>query len=201
MSNVVWQLKKVGLEDREERNGHKAFIVWFTGLPAAGKTTLSFRLEQALFARGIQTFSLDGDNLRHGLNRDLGFQQADRKENIRRVGELSKLFMQSGQVVLSSFVSPYRLDRMWVRELVPAGRFVEVFVDCSLDECERRDPKGHYKRAKAGEIKDYTGISAPYEVPERPEIHLNTEHHSLQENISTLMQYLEEKTLISKSSL
>lgn len=189
---LVWQDRQITRTQREQQNGHKAALLWLTGLPAAGKTTLAFRLEALLFARGSQTYSLDGDNVRHGLNKDLGFSPEDRRENIRRVGEVAALFVESGAIVLCSFISPYRADRDAVRALVAPVPFVEIFVDCSLAECERRDPKGLYKRARAGSIPECTGIHAPYEAPLAPELHIDTEHTPLEKSASLVMAYLED---------
>jgi bifunctional enzyme CysN/CysC len=152
-------------------------VLWFTGLSGAGKTTIANLVEKLLHAKGRHTFLLDGDNVRHGLNRDLGFTVADRVENIRRVAEVVKLMNEAGLIVLVSFISPFRSERQMAREMLPKGEFIEIYVDTPLEECERRDPKGLYRRAKAGEIQDFTGISSPYEPPEQPEIHLQTIGH------------------------
>jgi bifunctional enzyme CysN/CysC len=159
---------------RIQMNGHRPAILWFTGLSGSGKSTIANIVERELHAQGVHTYMLDGDNVRHGLNRDLGFTDADRVENIRRVGEVAKLFVDAGAVVLCSFISPFRAERRMVRELVEAGEFIEIFVDTPLEECRRRDPKGLYARAAEGKIKNFTGIDSPYEEPESPEIVVNT---------------------------
>lgn len=195
-NHLVWQERLVRRAERERRNGHQAAILWLTGLPAAGKTTIAFQLEQALFARGVQTYALDGDNVRHGLNRDLGFSPAERRENVRRVGELAALFMDSGCVVLASFISPYQQERDAIRQLVPPGQFVEIFVDCPLAVCETRDPKGHYRLAREGVLKEFTGVGAPYEAPTNPELHLYTDQFSPEQHIKTILTYLIERAII-----
>ncbi|MEX2569755.1 MAG: sulfate adenylyltransferase subunit CysN [Gemmatimonadota bacterium] len=172
--NVVWQEWNVPRAEREARNAHQAAVVWFTGLSGSGKTTIARALERALFDAGVQTMLLDGDQLRHGLSADLGFSAADRQENIRRVGEVARLFFEHGNIVLCTFVSPYRADREAVRSLLPEGRFLEVHVDTDLETCIARDPKGLYTKAIAGEIRDFTGISSPYEAPENPEVRVDT---------------------------
>ncbi len=172
--DVVWESWNVTLAEREARNGHPAAVVWLTGLPGSGKSSVARGLERRLFGRGLQTMLLDGDQVRHGLNGDLGFTPPDRAENIRRVGELASLFFRHGNVVLCTFVSPFRSDRQRARRLLPEGRFIEVFVDTPLEECERRDPKGLYARARRGEIAHMTGLTSPYERPERPEIRVET---------------------------
>jgi bifunctional enzyme CysN/CysC len=172
--NVVWQNAAIRRQDREARNGHQAAVLWFTGLSGAGKSTIAHLLERRLFALGCQTWALDGDNIRHGLNGDLGFTQADRQENIRRVAEVARLAFDHGQIVLCTFISPLAADRARARALVPAGGFLEIFVRCDLEECQRRDPKGLYARAVRGEIPEFTGISAPYEEPTQPELMVDT---------------------------
>lgn len=172
MSNIVWHDHAVGKERRAELKGQKPLVIWFTGLSGAGKSTLAGALEQALAAAGKHTYLLDGDNVRHGLCGDLGFDDAARQENIRRVGEVAKLMVDAGLIVLTAFISPFRAERDLVRNLVGEGEFVEVFVDAPLAVCEERDPKGLYKKARAGEITNFTGIDSAYEAPENPEIHL-----------------------------
>ncbi|WP_040713611.1 adenylyl-sulfate kinase [Paenibacillus curdlanolyticus] len=190
--NVTWHESKVTRTDRMRLNGHKSFVVWFTGLSASGKSTLSVELEKVLHMRKHLTYILDGDNIRHGLNRNLGFSEADRIENIRRVGEVSKLMVDAGVVTLSAFISPYRNDREMIKELFEAGDFIEVYVKCSLEECEKRDPKGLYKKAREGLIPDFTGISAPYEHPLNPHITIDTEQLSIEAAVGHIVQFLEE---------
>ncbi len=189
--DVVWEEWNIPLGEREARNGHPGAVLWFTGLSGAGKTTIARELERRLFAAGCQTMLLDGDQLRHGLNGDLGFSPADRQENIRRVGEVARLFYRQGALVLCTFVSPFKEDRERVRALLPAGRFCEIYVECSLEECERRDAKGLYARARAGKIESFTGISSPYEAPEEPEIRLQTDIQSVEEAVTGILAHLE----------
>ena len=172
MSNIVWHAHAVDKQSRAEQKGQKPLVIWFTGLSGAGKSTLAGALEQALAVEGKHTYLLDGDNVRHGLCGDLGFDDAARQENIRRVGEVAKLMVDAGLIVLTAFISPFRAERELVRNLVGEGEFVEVFVDAPLAVCEERDPKGLYKKARAGEIRNFTGIDSAYEAPEQPEIHL-----------------------------
>jgi len=173
--NVVWHAHAVTRADRERQHGHQGVVLWFTGLSGSGKSTVAGALEQALHQLGVSTYLLDGDNVRHGLCRDLGFSDADRKENIRRVGEVARLMVDAGLVVLTAFISPHRAERQMVREMLGAGEFIEVFVDTPLAICEARDPKGLYKKARAGELHNFTGIDAVYEAPEQAEIHLDGE--------------------------
>ncbi|MHB2032553.1 MAG: sulfate adenylyltransferase subunit CysN [Gemmatimonadaceae bacterium] len=196
--NVTWEGWNVAREAREARNGHKAAVLWFTGLSGSGKSTIARMLEQRLFERGCQTMLLDGDTLRHGLNADLGFGAPDRTENIRRVGEVAKLFFEQGAIVLCSFVSPFRQDRDGVRAKLPAGRFVEVYVKCSLDEAMRRDPKGLYVRARAGDIPEFTGISSPYEEPEEPEVVAQSDTVAAEVLVIDLLGYLEASGLLPR---
>ncbi|WP_410016334.1 adenylyl-sulfate kinase [Sodalis sp. C49] len=172
-SNIVWHEHPITREDREQLHRHQGTVVWFTGLSGSGKSTLAGALEQALHPLGISTYLLDGDNVRHGLCSDLGFSETDRRENIRRVGEVARLMVDAGLVVLTAFISPHRAERRMVRDLLPAGRFIEVYVDTPLDICEARDPKGLYKKARAGRLPNFTGIDAVYEAPEQAEIHLD----------------------------
>src|SRR3954466_9806839 len=157
-TNVVWHEQSLTKKNRREQNGHNSFVVWFTGLSGSGKSTLANALAARLYNDGVRNYVLDGDNVRHGLNKDLGFSEEDRTENIRRIGEVSKLFVDSGQVVLTAFISPFQEDRAQVREILEGNEFVEVYVECPLEECEKRDPKGLYKKARSGEIRDFTGI-------------------------------------------
>ena len=182
--------------DRQRLNGHKSAILWFTGLPGSGKSTLACRLEEKLFRRGIRTFVIDGDNIRTGLNKDLGFSAEDREENIRRIGEVAKLFVEAGTMVMTAFISPYRKDRELVRNLVDKGEFIEVYVKCPLRVCEQRDVKGHYKMARQGIIKNFTGIDDPYEEPEHPEQVIETDRMTLDESVEHIIQYLAEKGYI-----
>lgn len=189
-SNIVWHEASITKEERRTQNKHQSFILWFTGLSASGKSSVANAFARRLFDRGNQAFVLDGDNVRHGLNKDLGFDEAGRRENIRRIGEVSKLFVENGQIVLTAFISPYREDRQVVRALVEEGEFIEVYVRCSVETCEQRDPKGLYKKARNAEIPNFTGISAPYEEPENPEIILDTEHYSIEECVDQLTDIL-----------
>lgn len=195
--DVVWHAGTVTKADREKLMGHRACTLWMTGLPASGKSTLAVALEKLLWERGIHSYVLDGDNIRHGLNGDLGFSPEDRAENIRRIGEVAKLFTDAGVINVTAFISPYRADRDRVRALMAEGDFVEVYVSCSVEECERRDPKGHYKKARAGEMKEFTGISAPYEAPVSPELTVHTDTASQQECLATILAYLEAKGFIT----
>lgn len=189
-SNIVWHEASITKEERRTQNKHQSFILWFTGLSASGKSSIANAFARRLFDRGNQAFVLDGDNVRHGLNKDLGFDEAGRRENIRRIGEVSKLFVENGHIVLTAFISPYREDRQVVRALVEEGEFIEVYVRCSVETCEQRDPKGLYKKARNAEIPNFTGISAPYEEPENPEIILDTEHYSIEECVDQLTEIL-----------
>lgn len=197
-TNVTWHDGDITLEDRNALMGHKGATLWFTGLSGSGKSTVAVALEKALFERGCLSYRLDGDNIRLGINKNLGFSAEDRTENIRRIGEIAKLFVDSSVIVLSSFISPYRADRDEVRALhAESGYpFVEVFVDCALEEAERRDPKGLYKKARAGEIKNFTGIDDPYEAPLAAEIHLRTDQMSLEEEVNVIIRYLEANNFI-----
>ena len=189
-SNVVWHHATVTRSRRETLNGHRSVILWFTGLSGAGKSTIAHALEERLHMMGCRTFVFDGDNVRHGLCGDLSFSVADRTENIRRVGEMVKLFLDAGVISLTAFISPLRSDRRRVRQLVGEGDFIEVYCRCSLDVCEARDVKGLYKKARVGEIKEFTGISSPYEEPENPELVLDTDKHTLDECVDQLIDYL-----------
>lgn len=173
--NIVWHPHAIARADREKQHGHQGVVLWFTGLSGLGKSTVAGALEQALHAHGVSTYLLDGDNVRHGLCRDLGFTENDRRENIRRVGEVAKLMVDAGLVVLTAFISPHRAERQMVRDMLAAGQFIEVFVDTPLEICEVRDPKGLYKKARSGELKNFTGIDSVYESPQAADIHLNGE--------------------------
>ncbi len=190
-ANVVWHHRALGRRDFERRNGHRSLVFWFTGLSGSGKSTLAHAFEEALFARGAYTYLLDGDNVRHGLNGDLGFGPEDRQENIRRIGEVAKLFVDAGVVTLTAFISPFRADRDRVRALLGSGDFVEVYVRCDLATCEARDPKGLYRQARAGQIPDFTGLTSPYEEPESPEVVVDTGRQSLDECVGQLLEYWE----------
>ncbi|MFC4099331.1 adenylyl-sulfate kinase [Paenibacillus xanthanilyticus] len=189
-SHIVRHESSVTKEERTRRAGHRGGIVWFTGLPGSGKSTLAGAVERALFDRGVQVFLLDGDNLRHGLNGDLGFTREDRRENVRRIGETAKLMKEAGLIVLVACVSPYREEREMARAIVAEGSFIEVYVKCSVAECERRDPKGHYRKARDGEIPDFTGVSAPYEAPPSPEVTVDTEAESVAEAAGRIVGYV-----------
>ncbi|WP_017787617.1 adenylyl-sulfate kinase [Aeromonas dhakensis] len=196
MSNIVWHAHAVDKERRAEQKGQKPLVIWFTGLSGAGKSTLAGALEQALAAAGKHTYLLDGDNVRHGLCGDLGFDDAARQENIRRVGEVAKLMVDAGLIVLTAFISPFRAERDLVRNLVGEGEFVEVFVDAPLAICEERDPKGLYKKARAGEIRNFTGIDSAYEAPENPEIHLLNAGKPVEALVDELLTALRQRGLI-----
>ena len=197
-TNIVWHQGAVTRADRENMNGHKSCIVWLTGLSGSGKSTIAVDLEKRLCERGVRTYILDGDNIRHGLNKNLGFSPADRTENIRRIGEVAKLFTDAGVVALTAFISPYRADRDQVRAIMAAGDFVEVHVDCPVEVCEQRDVKGLYKKARAGEIKEFTGISAPYEAPEKAELVINTAGQSVEASSKQILAYLEKQGVVPR---
>ena len=194
---ITWHKTEISKQDREKRKGHKGVVLWFTGLSGCGKSTIASELHTKLFNNGCDVFILDGDNIRHGLNRDLGFSPEDREENIRRIGEVAKLFAESGTIVLTSFISPYKKDRDAARALLSEGDFTEIFVKAPLSVCEKRDTKGLYEKARRGEIKEFTGISAPYEEPENPEILLETDKLSVEESVAKVFKYLIEKKIIS----
>lgn len=194
--NIVWHNYAVNKSQRSEQKGHKPVILWFTGFSGSGKSTVAGALESALHQQGVHTYLLDGDNVRHGLCKDLGFSDEDRVENIRRVGELSKLMVDAGLVVLTAFISPFQAERDMVRNLVGDGEFIEVFLDTPLDVCEQRDPKGLYKKARAGEIKHFTGIDSDYQVPVNPEVRIDTSANSLEQSVQQLVAYLKDKQVI-----
>jgi len=195
--HITWSHSKVSRKDRAELLGHGAATIWFTGLSGSGKSTIAITLEHLLVERQISAYVLDGDNIRHGLNSNVGFSPEDRTENIRRIGEVSKLFNDAGVIVLTAFISPYRVDRDRVREILPGGEFIEVLVDCPLDECEKRDVKGLYQKARAGEIPEFTGISAPYEAPEKPELVLKSAESSIDECVEQVLDYLVSRGILS----
>jgi adenylylsulfate kinase len=194
--NLTWHIGEVDREARAAAHGHRGAVLWFTGLSGSGKSTIGHRVERLLIERGAFAYVLDGDNIRHGLNSDLGFSPEDRVENIRRIGEVARLFADSGALVLSAFISPYRKDRDRIRGLMGPGEFVEVFVDTPLEICESRDPKGLYKKARAGEISNFTGLDAPYEAPETPEVHLQTVNLSVDEAAARVISYLEDQNIL-----
>ncbi len=189
-TNVTWHAHNISREDRQKLNGHRGAVLWFTGLSGCGKSTIANAVDQLLHEQGVHTFVLDGDNIRMGLNRNLGFSPEDRTENIRRIGEVARLFADSATIISTAFISPYRADRALVRTLVPAGEFIEIHVQASVETCESRDPKGLYKKARAGEISDFTGISAPYEAPEKPEIVLDSDSKGVEELAREVIAYL-----------
>jgi adenylylsulfate kinase len=195
-TNIVWHQTAITKEDRRKRNGHHSAILWFTGLSGSGKSTIANAVSKKLFDLGIQNYVLDGDNIRHGLNKDLGFSAADRTENIRRIGEVAKLFVDSGQFVLTAFISPFAQDRELVRHLVEKDEFIEIYVKCPLEECERRDPKGLYKKARKGEIRDFTGIDSPYEAPVSPELTIETDRYTIDECANQVLAYLRARNFI-----
>jgi adenylylsulfate kinase len=196
--NITWHAGMVTKADRETISGNKGCTIWLTGLSGSGKSTLAVALEKKLWERGIRSYVLDGDNIRHGLNKDLGFSPKDRTENIRRIGEVAKLFTDAGVINATAFISPYRADRDSVRALMAAGDFIEVHVECPVEVCERRDVKGLYKKARAGEIPEFTGISAPYEEPLSPEMTIRTDKDSEEECLNQLLQFLEKKGYIPR---
>jgi len=195
-TNITWHEHKVSREEREKLLNQKGVLIWFTGLSASGKSTVANEVAHKLHKLGKFAYILDGDNVRHGLNKDLGFSPEDREENIRRISEVGNLFADAGVITLTAFISPYRKDRDFARELVGPGRFIEVFVNASIETCEKRDPKGLYKKAKSGEIKEFTGISAPYEAPLNPEIELNADELSIEEETEIVINYLKDNNYI-----
>lgn len=195
-TNLTWHHAAVAKADRRVKNGHGSCVLWFTGLSGSGKSSIANTVSKELHQRGVREYVLDGDNIRHGLNRDLGFSDEDRTENIRRIGEVAKLFVDSGAIVTSAFISPFRQDRDHVRALFEKGEFIEVFVDCPLEECERRDPKKLYEKARRGEIRDFTGIDSPYEAPEQPEITISSDSLSVEEAVGEVLGYLKGEGMI-----
>lgn len=193
--NITWHSAEIAREDRERLNGHRSAVIWFTGLSGSGKSTLAHAVEKRLFERGCLTYVLDGDNIRHGLNKNLGFSPADREENIRRIGEVANLFQQAGVIAMTAFISPYRADRDKARAIA-GDTFIEVYVKCSLEACEARDTKGLYKKARAGEVKEFTGISAPYEEPLSPELVVSTDSETLDESAEKVVALLEQRGVI-----
>ena len=196
MNNTVWYHATVNRELRNQQNRHKSIILWFTGLSGSGKSTIAHAVEEQLFKQGFRTFVLDGDNVRHGLSSNLGFSEEDRKENIRRVGETAKLMLEAGIITLTAFISPYRQDRERVKIMMPPGDFIEIYCEATLETCERRDVKGFYKKARTGIIKNYTGIDSPYEIPDNPELTLNTDNQTLEESVQAVLALLKQKVIL-----
>jgi len=192
-ANIIFHQASVTRNRRNQSNCHQSIVLWFTGLSGSGKSTLAHVLEEKLFNKGCSTYVLDGDNVRHGLSSNLDFSDDDRKENIRRIGEVSKLMLEAGVVVMTAFISPFKADRSEARKLIPKGDFIEIYCKASLEICEKRDIKGFYKRARAGEIKNYTGIDSPYEAPENPELIIDTDKESLGESVTKIYDFLESK--------
>lgn len=189
-NDLTWHETTISREDRYQLNGHRSAVIWFTGLSGAGKSTLANAVAKKLHESHVRSYVLDGDNIRHGLNKGLGFSETDRKENIRRIGEVAKLFVESGQLVLTAFISPFQEDRDHVRQLFAENEFIEVYVKCSLDVCEERDTKGLYKKARSGELPNFTGISSPYEEPSQPELTIETDRLQIEEATEKVVRYL-----------
>ena len=195
-TDITWHASQINRQLRQQRNNHKSFVLWFTGLSGSGKSTLANAIEKQLFDAGNNVIVLDGDNIRHGLCSDLGFSEEDRRENMRRIGEVAKLFIEAGTIVLAAFISPHREDREQVRSRLPHGDFYEVYCQCDLEVCEERDPKGLYARARNGEIDNFTGISAPYEEPIKPDMVINTNTLSVDEEVSLILGTLKKRGLL-----
>ncbi|WP_203362650.1 adenylyl-sulfate kinase [Bacillus sp. REN10] len=200
MENIVWHQQSLTKEGRRQKNGHHSAVFWFTGLSGSGKSTIANAVAKKLYELGAQTYVLDGDNIRHGLNQDLGFSDQDRKENIRRIGEVAKLFADSGQFVCTAFISPFQEDRDTVRSLLEEDEFIEIFVDCPLNECEARDPKGLYKKARSGDIPQFTGISSPYEAPKAPDLVLRTDQYTVEECVAQLITFIQKKNWLEEAN-
>ena len=196
-SNIIYHQASVTRQRRNKLNNHRSIVLWFTGLSGSGKSTLAHALEEKLFQMGCKTFVLDGDNVRHGLNSNLDFSETGRSENIRRISEVSKLMLESGLIVMTAFISPINIDRIKARKLISNDDFIEIYCKASLETCETRDVKGLYKRARAGEIKNYTGIDSPYEVPKNPELIIDTDNQSLEESVFTIFNFLELNRIIN----
>ncbi|ARB36485.1 MULTISPECIES: adenylyl-sulfate kinase [Bacillus] len=194
--NIIWHPAAISKSDRQSLNGHKSCVLWFTGLSGSGKSVLANAVDEKLYRKGIQSYVLDGDNIRHGLNKDLGFQTGDRIENIRRIGEVAKLFVDSGQMILTAFISPFREDRDMVRALFPKGEFFEIYVKCPLHVCEQRDPKGLYKKARNGKIKHFTGIDSPYEAPLSPDFIIESDQTSISDGADLIINALQNRGII-----
>ncbi len=193
MENVIKQDYQISKGDRNSQNGHQSFVLWFTGLSGSGKSAIANQLEKKLFDRGVKTYSLDGDNIRSGLNKELTFSEEDRHENNRRIAEVAKLFLEAGIVTIAAFISPLQRDRDIAKEIIGKNNFIEIFVNTPINVCEERDVKGLYKKARQGEIKNFTGIDAPYETPQHPDIELKTEHESVEESVEKILQEIESK--------
>lgn len=192
---IVPYRSKITKEDRRNLNNHGSFILWFTGLPSSGKSTLANKIEEELFKKGIRSYILDGDNIRAGLNKNLGFSKEDREENIRRISEVAKLFVDAGVVAITAFISPYKKDRDMVRNLVEKGEFIEIYLKCPVEVCEQRDVKGHYKKAHEGLITHFTGVDDPYEEPKNPEIVIETDKLNIDESVKKILKYLQKKLI------
>ncbi|HEX9860261.1 MAG TPA: adenylyl-sulfate kinase [Nitrospirota bacterium] len=199
--HIQWHHATITRGHRETQNGHKGAVLWLTGLSGAGKSTLAHAVEERLYELGCRSFVFDGDNVRHGLNKDLGFSPEARRENIRRIGEVAKLFLDMGVISLAAFISPYKVDRQYVRSLVGSADFVELYCKCSLEKCESRDVKGRYKAARAGAIPEFTGISAPYEIPEAAELEVDTDQKPLDDCVEAVIEYLVERGVIPREKL
>ena len=195
-TNIIYHAASVTRERRNQLNNHKSVVIWFTGLSGSGKSTLAHSVEEILFNKGCSTYVLDGDNVRHGLSSNLDFSNKDRKENIRRIGEVTKLMIDAGLIIMTAFISPFREDRIAVRNLIPKGDFIEIYCKASLETCETRDIKGLYKRARVGEINNYTGINSPYEAPINPELIIDTDKEELDESVSRIISFLQTKAII-----
>src|SRR5665647_307698 len=196
ISNIRWHNATITREDRQIQGGHKSVILWFTGFSGSGKSTLAHAVEKDLYDLGCRTYVFDGDNVRHGLCADLGFSKKDREENIRRIGEMSKLFIEAGVIALTAFISPFQADRERVRRLVAEGDFIEIYCHCPLEICEQRDVKGLYQKARQGKIAEFTGISSPYEAPEDPELVIDTANQPLEAGVENIMQYLAARQIL-----
>ena len=197
IANIIYHQASVTRQRRNKLNNHRSIVLWFTGLSGSGKSTLAHALEEKLFQKGCRTFVLDGDNVRHGLNSNLDFSEAGRTENIRRISEVSKLMLESGLIIMTAFISPINKDRSDARKLISRDDFIEIYCKASLETCETRDVKGFYKRARAGEIKNYTGVDSPYEVPKNPELIIDTDNQSLEESVSSILNFLEINGIIN----
>ena len=194
--NIILHSYQINKKDRNKLNRHRSFLIWFTGLSGSGKSTIANALEAKLFEKNISTYALDGDNIRKGINKDLTFSAEDRTENIRRIAEISNLFVDAGIVVLAAFVSPYKKDREDIKKIVGLDNFIEIYINTPIEECERRDVKGLYRKARLGEIKDFTGVNAPYEAPDSPDIEINTEQLSVKQSVSKIMKVINQKLKI-----